>query len=64
LIGKKNFGVSASTVLSKGGHPYMETDAYQQSPSLQPDIVLIKLGANDSKPQNWKCKGDFYVETK
>lgn len=55
----RNFGVSARTALSKGDHPYMETDAYKQSLSYQPDIVLIKLGTNDTKPQNWKYKEDF-----
>lgn len=55
----KNFGVSARTLLSKGDHPYIETDAYRQSLSFQPDIVLIKLGTNDTKPQNWQYKDDF-----
>ncbi|SCD19377.1 GDSL-like Lipase/Acylhydrolase family [Proteiniphilum saccharofermentans] len=55
----RNFGVSGRTTLSKGDHPYIETDAYQQSLSYQPDIVLIKLGTNDTKPQNWKYKEDF-----
>ena len=25
----------------------------------EPDIVIIKLGTNDSKPQNWKFKDEF-----
>lgn len=48
----RNFGVSATTLLSKGDYPYVTTDAYKQSLSFGPDIVIIKLGTNDSKPQN------------
>lgn len=48
----KNFGVSGRTLLGKGDLPYRQTEAYQQSLSYQPDIVFIKLGTNDSKPQN------------
>lgn len=48
----KNFGVSGSTLLNNGDHPYMATEAYEQSLRYQPDIVLIKLGTNDSKPWN------------
>lgn len=48
----KNFGVSATTLLSSGDYPYISTDQYKQSLAYQPDIVFIKLGTNDSKPQN------------
>ena len=55
----KNFGVSARTVLIKGDYPYVETDVYKQSLAYQPYVVLIKLGTNDTKPQNWKYQDDF-----
>ncbi|MDP4184031.1 MAG: GDSL-type esterase/lipase family protein, partial [Bacteroidota bacterium] len=55
----RNFGVSGRTLLSKGDYPYIKESAYQEALSWQPDIVLIKLGTNDSKPQNWKYKSDF-----
>lgn len=48
----KNFGVSGCTLLSQGDLPYVKTDTYRQSLDYQPDIVFIKLGTNDSKPQN------------
>ena len=50
----RNFGVSGSTLLSKGDFPYINTHAYMDSQKFLPDIVLIKLGTNDTKPQNWK----------
>lgn len=48
----RNFGVNARTLLSKGDLPYIQTGEYKASLEYQPDIVLIKLGTNDSKPQN------------
>lgn len=48
----RNFGVSARTLLTGGDLPYIQTNEYKQSLDFQPDIVLIKLGTNDSKPQN------------
>jgi len=44
-----NFGVSSSTLLSRGNKPYIKTAAFQQALASQPDIVIIKLGGNDSK---------------
>lgn len=48
----RNFGVSGCTLLKQGDFPYTSTDSYQASLAFQPDIVFIKLGTNDSKPQN------------
>lgn len=63
LLGKNydvgNFGVSASTLLLKGDYPYMMRPAYARALAFEPDIVTIKLGTNDSKPQNWKFKKYF-----
>lgn len=55
----KNFGVSGRTLLSKGNMPYVETGAYKQALEFEPDIVIIKLGTNDSKPFNWKFGSEF-----
>lgn len=55
----KNFGLSGSTLLNNGDHPYMDTEIYEQSLRYQPDIVFIKLGSNDSKPQNRNYLSQF-----
>ena len=55
----KNFGVSARTMLNKGDHPYMNELAYKNALAFNPNIVVIKLGTNDSKSFNWKYKVDF-----
>ena len=55
----RNFGVSARTMLMKGDNPYMKEERYRQALDYHPDIVTIKLGTNDTKPQNWRYKSDF-----
>jgi lysophospholipase L1-like esterase/pimeloyl-ACP methyl ester carboxylesterase len=55
----RNFGVNGCTLLSKGDHPYVKESAYHEALDFLPDIVTIKLGTNDSKPQNWKYKKEF-----
>lgn len=63
LLGKnyevRNFGISGRTLLNHGDVPYMKEKIYQDALNYQPDIVTIKLGTNDSKPQNWKYKDEF-----
>ena len=55
----KNFGVSARTMLNKGDYPYMNEMAWKDALAFKPDIVLIKLGTNDSKPENWQYGSEF-----
>jgi len=44
-----NFGVSASTVVSHSNKPYVNQNAFLQSKSFQPEIVIIMLGTNDAQ---------------
>ena len=55
----KNFGVSGRTLLNKGDMPYMNEMAWKDAVAFNPDIVIIKLGTNDSKPQNWQYSSEF-----
>lgn len=55
----RNFGVSARTMLEKGDHPYMREYVWQDCKDFCPDVVVIKLGTNDSKDHNWVYKADF-----
>jgi lysophospholipase L1-like esterase len=55
----KNFGLSARTMLNKGDVPYMNEMAWRDAQAFKPDIVVIKLGTNDSKPHNWVHKDEF-----
>lgn len=49
-----NFGVSARTMANDGDRPYMREPAWRDAKQFQPDIVVLKLGTNDSKPDNWR----------
>ena len=55
----RNCGVSGRTLLKNGDHPYWNESKYGEVLSWLPDIVIIKLGTNDSKPKNWKYKNEF-----
>ena len=55
----KNFGVGGRTMLNKGDYPYMNEQAWRDAQAFNPDIVIIKLGTNDSKPQNWQYASEF-----
>lgn len=57
LLGEKycvnNFGYTNRTAIKDADYPYTKEKLYQQSLDFQPDIVVIMLGSNDSKANNW-----------
>lgn len=55
----RNYGFSARTMMQKGDLPYMKEQMYKDALGYNPQIVIIKLGTNDSKPQNWIYKKGF-----
>lgn len=54
-----NFGVSGTTLLTDGDLPYWDEPEAQASRNFAPDVVIMMLGTNDSKPQNWAKKDEF-----
>ncbi len=52
-VSVKNFGKSATTAQKAGDVPYKESAEYRSSLKSDPDVVIIGLGANDSKKSNW-----------
>ncbi len=58
----RNFGVAGRTMLQNGDSPYMKDEVFRWSKEFNPDIVVVKLGTNDSKPQNWKHKDEFMAD--
>jgi acyl-CoA thioesterase I len=48
-----NYGLSGRTLLSTGDFPFGRNSFARISTRIHPDIVLIMLGTNDSKPRNW-----------
>lgn len=68
ILGKgydvRNFGVSSRTLLNKGDFPYQREKAWRDALAFQPDIAIVKLGTNDSKPENWQYHKDFKHDLK
>lgn len=54
-----NFGVNGATMLTKGDKPYITLKAYKDALAFEANIVVIKLGTNDIKPQNWAYKSEY-----
>lgn len=59
----KNFGVSARTMMNKGDLPYMNELAWRDAQAFNPNIVVIKLGTNDSKTHNWAHGADEFRQS-
>lgn len=53
----QNDGVNSTTMTKKGDDPYWKNGMLPQVFAFQPNIVTIKLGTNDTKPQNWEALG-------
>lgn len=60
----KNFGVSGATLLKKGDKPYWTQPEFNQASAYGPHLVIIKLGTNDTKEQNWKHGAEFEANLK
>ena len=60
----RNFGVSGRTMLSKGDNPYIKERAWTEAQKFNPNIVIIKLGTNDTKPQNMRHFAEFESDMK
>ncbi len=55
-----NSGRSATTLQKKGDFPYWICKEFSNVFAFNPDIIVIKLGTNDTKPYNWQA--DRYEE--
>ena len=66
MLGEKwnvrNFGVSGTTMLTKGDNPYFKQGAFAGALNFKPDVVIIMLGTNDTKPQNWGHKIEYSTD--
>lgn len=49
----KNFGYNDASARFDADTPYVKKRVYRQSLEWNPDIVLLMLGTNDTKPRNW-----------
>lgn len=57
LLGEKycvnNFGYTNRTAIKSGDYPIVNEKLYKQSLDFKPNIVVILLGTNDTKENNW-----------
>jgi len=51
-----NLGRSGTTLQQKGDFPYWTAKEFYDVFALRPNIIIIKLGTNDTKPENWNAK--------
>lgn len=58
----RNFGVNGATLFSKGDKPYRKERAFRSAVGFDPNVVVLALGTNDSKPQNWRHAGDLAAD--
>ena len=49
----RNFGYNDAAARFDADTPYVSKRAYRESLALNPDIVLLMLGTNDTKTRNW-----------
>ncbi len=55
----RNFGKGGATLLDVGDLPYRSLPHFAKACAFNPDIIVIGLGTNDSKPQNWQYRDKF-----
>ncbi len=60
----KNFGKSGATLMESGNIPYSKTSEYKAMVEFEPDVIIVKLGTNDSKAKNWVNKEHFVEDYK
>lgn len=48
-----NFGYSDRTAMKEADRPYIKESLFEKSIAFTPDIVVLMLGTNDTKPHNW-----------
>jgi lysophospholipase L1-like esterase len=51
-----NYGLRNATASASGDLPYIDSQEYAQSLKSNPDVVILMLGTNDSKTQNWDAQ--------
>ncbi|MCX7007656.1 MAG: GDSL-type esterase/lipase family protein [Kiritimatiellaeota bacterium] len=55
----RNYGHSGASVAKEEKNTIWNQKEYRDALLLHPDVVLILLGTNDSKPDNWAHKAEF-----
>ena len=51
-----NYGVSGATLQREGDFPYRRIGFLKRLKKAQPELIVLMLGTNDSKPYNWNAE--------
>lgn len=66
MLGKnfevRNFGVPGAAVQFDKFITYLKTEAYSNLKLFKPEIIILKLGTNDSRPDEWTNEDFFYAD--
>ena len=54
-----NFGVSGATLMRNGDYPYWDLPEFKAVTDFRPNIIILMLGTNDTKVNNWLRKAQF-----
>ena len=55
----RNYGHSGASIAKEEKHTIWNQKEYQNALLFHPDVVIILLGTNDTKPENWAKKDQF-----
>lgn len=58
----ENFGLNGRTLQLSADRPFEREKEYQRAAAFSPDISVIMLGTNDTKPCNWQGTEAFLTE--
>jgi lysophospholipase L1-like esterase len=55
----RNYGASGTCMLKNGANPYWNIGRFTAALNWKPDILVIKLGTNDTSDDNWPKVSNF-----
>jgi lysophospholipase L1-like esterase len=57
----QNFGFNGATALERGTKPYSGLPVYREALAYRPNVVVLKLGTNDTNARSWPEHKDEFV---
>ena len=57
-----NFGSNGTTALKSGDRPYADRPVFKTAVAFDPDVLVVGLGTNDTKPFNWNNADAFVAD--
>ena len=54
-----NLSKTGANVVTEGNLPIRKQEVFQEAMKLRPDVVVLLIGTNDTKDENWKYHSEF-----